>query len=208
MGTEELDLDRSALWRTIVESLPAAVLLVARDRRVVALNRWAEKSFGDGQIAVEGRGPGDILHCINAALSRDGCGHTPACADCQLNRATGSALAGGTLSQQEVRVTTSAGTETAERYFLLSASPVHDQQRGLAVLMLQEVTDVHRLRGLIPICASCKKIRRDNQAWEALELFIENHSHAQFTHGLCPECLERLYPEFATKQKPDPSRRT
>ncbi len=61
-------------------------------------------------------------------------------------------------------------------------------------MCLQDVSALHRLRGLVPICSGCKKIRREDAAWEALEAFIENHSHAQFTHGLCPDCLDRFYP--------------
>jgi hypothetical protein len=70
------------------------------------------------------------------------------------------------------------------------------ESERLAVLMLQDVTVYHRLRGLIPICAACKKIRGDDQAWEELERFIEAHSHAEFTHGMCPQCMERYYPDF------------
>ena len=50
---------------------------------------------------------------------------------------------------------------------------------------------VRTLRGLIPICAWCKKIRNDQGYWEQLELFIKNHSEADFTHGMCPECARK-----------------
>lgn len=54
---------------------------------------------------------------------------------------------------------------------------------------------VRTLTGLLPICSSCKKIRDDHGRWNILESFIENHSHAHFTHSFCPECARRLYPE-------------
>jgi hypothetical protein len=50
------------------------------------------------------------------------------------------------------------------------------------------------LRGLLPICASCKKIRGDDGSWVQLETYISRHSEADFTHGLCPSCLARLDP--------------
>jgi|GEM_PF-1386357 len=53
--------------------------------------------------------------------------------------------------------------------------------------------DVKRLSGLLPICSVCKKIRNDHNEWQQLETFIRNHSEAQFTHSLCPDCLSRLY---------------
>jgi hypothetical protein len=50
------------------------------------------------------------------------------------------------------------------------------------------------LNGLLPICASCKKIRDDKGYWTQLELYIKAHSDADFTHGICPECIKKLYP--------------
>lgn len=58
---------------------------------------------------------------------------------------------------------------------------------------LQEaLVKVKTLKGLLPICASCKKIRDDQGYWNQLETYIEEHSDALFTHGLCPKCLEEL----------------
>lgn len=50
------------------------------------------------------------------------------------------------------------------------------------------------LGGLLPICAACKKIRNEDEEWESLEKYIMEHSEATFTHGVCPDCRERLYP--------------
>ncbi len=49
------------------------------------------------------------------------------------------------------------------------------------------------LRGLLPICASCKKIRDDNGYWNRIEIYIEKHSDAHFSHGICQECQDELY---------------
>jgi two-component system cell cycle response regulator len=67
---------------------------------------------------------------------------------------------------------------------------------------LQEAIDtIKALQGMLPICAGCKKIRDDNTGqWHHLETYIEKHSEATFTHGLCPDCLRRLYPQL--KRKP------
>lgn len=70
---------------------------------------------------------------------------------------------------------------------------------------LQEaLANVRTLRGLLPICASCKKIRDDKGYWNQLELYIQQNSDAEFTHGLCPECIQKLYPEFAEAAVPPP----
>ena len=63
---------------------------------------------------------------------------------------------------------------------------------------LQEaLANVRTLSGLIPICAHCKKIRDDKGYWNQLELYIQQNSDALFSHGLCPDCVRQLYPEFA-----------
>ncbi len=53
------------------------------------------------------------------------------------------------------------------------------------------------LSGLLPICASCKRIRDAQGHWQQLEVYIHDHSDAEFSHGICPDCAQRLYPEFA-----------
>jgi hypothetical protein len=56
----------------------------------------------------------------------------------------------------------------------------------------------------LPICAGCKKIRNDVGYWEQVDSYIKKHTDVDFSHGICPECLARLYPEFADS-KPNAS---
>jgi sigma-B regulation protein RsbU (phosphoserine phosphatase) len=55
---------------------------------------------------------------------------------------------------------------------------------------------IKTLRGIVPICASCKKIRDDKGYWNQVEVYVRDHTEARFSHGICPECMKRLYPEF------------
>lgn len=66
---------------------------------------------------------------------------------------------------------------------------------------------VKTLQGLLPICMYCHKIRTDSDSWERLENYIQEHSNAVFSHGLCPECLEKHYPETRGDRKSPPSRK-
>lgn len=56
--------------------------------------------------------------------------------------------------------------------------------------------EVKILRGFLPICASCKKIRDDEGYWNQIEVYIRDHSEAEFSHSICPDCARKLYPEF------------
>ncbi len=71
--------------------------------------------------------------------------------------------------------------------------------------LITELTDaiskVKALTGLLPICAGCKKIRNDKGYWEQVENYLKAHADIEFTHGFCPDCMERLYPEFTKEKK-------
>jgi hypothetical protein len=56
--------------------------------------------------------------------------------------------------------------------------------------------EVKTLRGILPICAACKRIRTDDGAWQQIEVYIRDHSAAEFSHGLCAECMTKLYPDY------------
>jgi PAS domain S-box-containing protein len=60
------------------------------------------------------------------------------------------------------------------------------------------IAQIKTLSGLLPICASCKKIRNSDGSWEQMESYIRDHSEADFSHSICPECAVRLYPELST----------
>jgi len=68
---------------------------------------------------------------------------------------------------------------------------------------LQATLDkVRQLRGLLPICSYCKRIRNDTGFWQQVEIYIQEHSRADFSHGICPSCLEQHYREFADNTLP------
>ena len=60
---------------------------------------------------------------------------------------------------------------------------------------------IKELKGSIPICSACKKIRDGDGFWHRVESYIERHTRAEFTHGICPECTKTLYPEYAADKK-------
>lgn len=66
------------------------------------------------------------------------------------------------------------------------------------ILKLEKaLSEVKTLRGLLPICSGCKKIRDDNDNWIQMEVYVRDRTGADFSHGICPDCLRALYPEFA-----------
>lgn len=70
-------------------------------------------------------------------------------------------------------------------------------QRKRTTKLEKALQDVETLRGLIPICSHCKKIRDDSGYWNQLEAYISKYSKARFSHGICPECVAVHYPDFS-----------
>jgi phosphoserine phosphatase RsbU/P len=60
----------------------------------------------------------------------------------------------------------------------------------------QALEQIKTLRGIVPICSSCKKIRDDAGYWHQVEVYVHSHTEAEFSHGICPECMKKLYPDF------------
>lgn len=71
-----------------------------------------------------------------------------------------------------------------------------EQQKLIAELQ-DALARIRTLRGLLPICASCKKIRDDKGYWNQIEAYVSDHSEAEFSHSICPDCIKKLYPEFS-----------
>jgi PAS domain S-box-containing protein len=114
----------------------------------------------------------------------------------------------------------------SKRVISSSAAPLLDQKGRVqgAVVVNQDITEAKRLEkeredlirsleearrnikilsGLLPICASCKRIRDDHGAWEQMEEYIHSHSEAEFSHGICPDCMQRLYPNYTSAINPE-----
>lgn len=77
---------------------------------------------------------------------------------------------------------------------ILERQKAQEQQAAVIAELEQALEKVNTLRGLLPICSLCKNIRTDSGYWEKIERYIQNHSEARFTHGICPDCEKQLYP--------------
>ena len=78
-----------------------------------------------------------------------------------------------------------------------------EEKERLIVQLTAALAEVKQLSGLLPICANCKKIRDDDGFWLRVEAYISDHSEAEFTHGICPDCIAELYPEYVSTKEPE-----
>jgi PAS domain S-box-containing protein len=106
----------------------------------------------------------------------------------------------GSIRNEELVIVTKTGDK---RTVLLSAGTVRDREGKVlySVSVQRDITErkqaeaeIKTLRGLLPICASCKKIRDDRGYWHQVEVYVRDHSEADFSHSICPDCAKKLYP--------------
>ena len=96
--------------------------------------------------------------------------------------------------------------KTREVFLLITTAPLRYEGSQYVILTLEDINELVELRKLLPICASCKKIRNEQEYWDSIEAYFKQHLDVDFTHGICPECFERLYPDIAAelaRKRPD-----
>lgn len=96
----------------------------------------------------------------------------------------------------EQKATALEETNEALRLEIAERQRAEAEQERLIEELQAALAEIKTLRGVIPICASCKSIRDDEGFWNRVESYISDHTPAVFSHGLCPDCLETEYPEF------------
>lgn len=80
----------------------------------------------------------------------------------------------------------------------ISARKQIEEERNILITQLKKsLNDVKTLRGFLPICSHCRKVRQDSGYWQQIETYIQEHTDAQFSHGICPDCMRKLYPDLA-----------
>jgi len=97
-------------------------------------------------------------------------------------------------------------TKPVDKEELRARIRVGERFIGLQNSLAERINDLEKalvhinvLQGIIPICSFCHRIRNDRQSWELLEKYISEHSEAKFSHGICPDCLKKNYPNFPSK---------
>jgi hypothetical protein len=79
---------------------------------------------------------------------------------------------------------------------LVTTAPFAYQDDSLVLLILEDISELMELRRIVPICAYCKKIRDDEDFWQSVENYFKVHLNLDFSHGVCPECAKRIFPEL------------
>lgn len=195
MQDEEVPQSTETFYRAILNSIPLPIFLVAEDLQVFELNEAAKRVFGlERETVLQQRG-GDVLHCLHATETPEGCGHSSRCSDCVVRNSVLSCLSGNSVQRRRMKFKAVKGDRTRELELLVTASPVPGSGTK-TLLILEDITELTLLKSIIPICMHCKKVRDDSQYWQQVEGYFHRFIGVEFSHGVCPECMEQHYGEF------------
>jgi hypothetical protein len=189
----------SGFLKTIFDAFPSLLFVVDEDARIYHLNSAAASGLGLNITDTFLKRTGDALHCIHSTETREGCGHAPKCKDCVVRNSINRIFSGEKIIRSKEKMTLVHCGETREINLQVTTAPFAYDNRQYVLLILDDITELAQLRSLLPICSYCKKIRDDKSYWENLEGYFEHHLDVDFSHSICPDCLQEHYPQFAPR---------
>jgi len=203
--------------KKVFDAIPSLTFVVDDDVRIVHLNSTALSLLGGERTRVLMKRGGEILHCVHSTEVPEGCGHARACSDCIIRNAVRQSVHGRTVYRETAKIEQQNNGKVSEAFFLVTTAPFEYNSSPYVLLTLEDITGRHlaeraregliaelqealqnikTLHGLIPICSSCKKVRDDRGYWQQVEVYIRDHSDAELSRGICPECFKKMYPRY------------
>lgn len=172
-----------------LEDHPLPTLLVDAELRVRRANAAARALLDPAP----GRLPGVALRGLGEATAPGGCGPGGRCGHCLVRRVVKSALGG--IAARERAVLAQGGRGAPRVHLVATAVPLDRAGTSEALLVVEDLSDVLPLPAVLPVCAGCAKIRDDAGAWLQLGAYLDGRLGVEVSHGLCDECMRRLYPD-------------
>jgi PAS domain-containing protein len=181
---------------SILEAIPLPIFVVDDDVRIFWSNQSALPLLDREPDLVFLQRCGDIMHCLHAVESSEGCGRTKFCKDCSIRNSVQQSFQGQRVVRARNRMRMVGKGEVVEIDLLVTTTPFAYQDESLVLLILEDITELMELKGIVPICAYCKKIRVDEAFWQSVETYFKKNLNLDFSHGVCPECAHKLYQDL------------
>ena len=183
-----------SFYRTILDTIPIPVFVIDHDVQIRDLNASAVNLIGIDKNSAYRRRGGDVLHCLHATDVPDGCGRGPACRECDIRNSVTKCLEERTITRKRVNLQVRRDEKHFDMQVLMTVSPLPDNGERLALLVIEEITEINALPSLVTMCTKCKKVRDGQQHWKSMDDYFHEHAGVDFSHGLCPVCIKEVYP--------------
>jgi len=184
------DNDKTEIFKTVFDAMPSLVFVVDDDVRIHEYNAAAGKLLSDKREAILKRRGGEVLNCLHSKDVPEGCGRAPFCKDCVIRNSVNEASVGNRVVRRRTRIEIIQGGNKSDIYALITASPFRFKERPLVLLVIEDISEIAELQRIIPICAVCREIQDEKEAWSRLEVYFKEHWDIDFSHSLCPKCYK------------------
>jgi PAS domain-containing protein len=180
----------------LLNAIPVPMFIMDEDVRILDLNVAASAAFNLSKDAICLRRGGEVLHCLHSQDAPEGCGRGPVCKNCIIRNAVSDCRDAVSTTQRRMKFETRADGKKTQLELLISASPLPEAGKDAVLLVVENITEISTLRSILPICSHCKRIRNEAQYWEQVDAYFHQHIGVDFSHGLCPECLQQFYGDY------------
>ncbi len=185
----------------VLDAIPSPIFVVDDDVKIIGYNLAASHLLAQNPELVMHRRAGEILHCLHSTESPEGCGHATPCSDCPVRNSVNESVHGQRVVRKKARMQLVSEGQPIDLYLLVTTAPFTHQDNPLVLLILEDISELMELKSILPICAHCKKIRNDQEYWQSVEKYFGEHLDLGFSHGICPECAQKLYSDFMEEEK-------
>jgi len=176
----------------VLNAIPSPVLVVDDDVKIQWFNLAGARLLAREPDLIIRRRAGEVLHCVHARQSPEGCGHGSFCPQCPVRAAVTQALQGQDVTRRRAHMELVSHDTVTDIYLLITTAPLDHDGGDLVLLILEDISELMELKNIIPICAYCKKVRDDQLYWQSVENYFKAHLDLGFSHGICPDCYEKL----------------
>lgn len=196
MNKKSKEPTEDGFYRIILDAIPSPVFVAQEDVKIVDYNTAASGMLGETPSLIIRKRAGEALHCLHSSEVPEGCGRAPHCRDCIIRNSVNESLKGKKLIRQKTRMEIVREGKTDEAFFLVTTVPFDFHREKLVLIILEDISELVALKSFLPICVHCKKIRNDQEYWQNVEAYFKSHLDINFSHGLCPDCIKKLYPDY------------
>ena len=186
--------EMEGILTAVLDAIPSPILVVDDDVQIIGYNLAASQLLAQNPELVLRRRAGEILHCLHSTEKPEGCGHAAPCSDCPVRNSVNESVHGQRVVRKKARMQLVSEGQPIELYLLVTTAPFSHEDKPLVLLILEDISELMKLKSILPICANCKSIRNDKEYWQSIENYFKEHLDLDFTHGICPKCAKDLYP--------------
>jgi len=175
----------------LLDAFPSPAFIADANVTVLEANRPARQWLGDKVGTQLCLPPGALLDCFFPQDSRGDCGSTEFCSSCVLRRSIEAAVSGRPAPRRVAHMILGAAGRTEDRWFQVSASPFDLEGRKLALVVLEDATQLVELRELLPLCPGCGASRESSDPLAQARVFLRKHPDFLRADELCADCHQR-----------------